>query len=301
MYKDLDAGLQKGIQRITTFAESATPSLSKFAPAERQLVKFARVQKEIEQASAITRAELEALVNQATGAKKLQYQNLIDLLDSGGGTELLNGRRSVRQLVNSKESRTAKLLHEDLQQQIIRTRAEVVYGPADQATIDALKSNPELSAKLNAFKAKNPNLLDESVGWELKMDTFSTPGAVGETVGADRDARLVFQRFLKDAEGKLVIDAKSGFPKVERIEVPLEMWEKQAYADFRARTLQLYGGELPPDVANLVNAKVKELQYLKGRPNGPTSKSSTALWAKLTISCSRIVSTWKPAPRTPIN
>jgi len=66
-------------------------------------------------------------------------------------------------------------------------------------------------------------------GDKVTMDTFSTPGKP-PSLGADRDARMIIER----------TNPETG--KVEKIEVPREHWENDAYKDFYDHTTKIAGG-----------------------------------------------------------
>ena len=142
---------------------------------------------------------------------------------------------ALQQLANPAESRTAKGADPDFQQAVIRTRNEVLYGPADNATISAV----------------TPRLQEAGIlrpGDRLVMDTFSTPGAA-PSLGADRDARMVIERL-------------GPFGQTERIEVPRQHWERQAEADFARHTMPI-AGEITPESHPEYHRRMDELQHLR--------------------------------------
>ena len=144
-------------------------------------------------------------------------------------------RLALQQLANPAESRTAKGADPAFQQAVIRTRNEVLYGPADNATISAV----------------TPRLQEAGIlrpGDRLVMDTFSTPGAA-PSLGADRDARMVIERL-------------GPFGQTERIEVPRQHWERQAEADFARHTMPI-AGEITPQSHPEYHRRMDELQHLR--------------------------------------
>lgn len=127
---------------------------------------------------------------------------------------LVDTKIALQQLADPAESRTAKGADPDFVAAVIRTRNEQIYGPANDATIDAV----------------TPRLQEAGIlqpGDRLVMDTFSTPGAA-PSLGADRDARLVIERYGQNGQREL-------------IEVPRTHWERQAQADFASHTRPLAG------------------------------------------------------------
>ncbi len=118
--------------------------------------------------------------------------------------EYVDTREALKQLQDTASSRTAKKAPQALQDAIIATRADKIYGPANDATIKKVTAMLEHSGRLR----KGDSL-------ELKMDPFSTPNSL-PSLGADRDARLVIKRpavpDLKEIKAKLEQDNK-GFLK----------------------------------------------------------------------------------------
>jgi hypothetical protein len=163
----------------------------------------------------------------------------------------VNERLALKQLADPQSSRTAKQAPSEIQEAIINTRRDKIYGPPDAATLAVTTKRLEAEGVLQP-------------GDKLKMDTFSTPGKP-PSLGADRDGRMIIERPRPDGS-------------VEKIEVPRHQWEKQAYTDFAKHTqaLATQNGHrplaevAPPDYAHRCN----ELQHLKG--NGWTDKEIEA-------------------------
>jgi hypothetical protein len=186
-------------------------------------------------------------IKQALSDRKSAEKNVIGIKDQSPvvkelnetrhaeeGKEYVDERGALEQLSDTTSSRTAKQAPQDLQDAIINTREDKLYKPADDATIAAVANNPAVQAKMVP-------------GDKLVMDTFSTPGKTGRSLGADRDARLVIQH----ADGTLE-------------EVPRKFWEKQAYRDFYEHTSKLYPEGVTPETHPEVFKRVEELKYLKG-------------------------------------
>ena len=143
---------------------------------------------------------------------------------------------ALEQLTDTAGSREAKMAPADVQEAIINTRIDKIYGPADKATIEAVGQDARVKAMMGE-------------GDELVMDRFQTPGKTGESLGADRDARLV----IKHPDGKMT-------------EVDRGIWENQAYEDFYEHTSKIYkeNGGIPAEIQQRVSQRAGELQYLKG-------------------------------------
>jgi hypothetical protein len=148
-------------------------------------------------------------------------------------------RGALEQLTDTASSRTAKQAPADVQQAIINTRDDLLYKPANDATVAAVKNNPEFQA----WQQQNG-----LTGLDPEMDSFSTPGKNGPSLGADRDARLV----VRQPDGSLR-------------EVPRQLWENQAYQDFFQQTSKLYQpSEINAQAMPSLFERVAKLQYLKG-------------------------------------
>lgn len=155
--------------------------------------------------------------------------------------DMVSTRRALEQLQDTASSRTAKQGDPDLQDAIIRTRNEEIYGPADRRTIDRAAQNPEVQSMMRP-------------GDELVMDTFSTPGRP-QSLGADRDARLTIRRPNPDSE--------TGY---DMIEVPRQHWENDAYRDFYDHSMDVMGGRqnVTPESHPEFFRRRQELDYLRG-------------------------------------
>jgi hypothetical protein len=120
--------------------------------------------------------------------------------------------KALDQLQDTRSSRTTKQAEDSVKNAIIDTRSDLIYKPANEATLNAVKN----SADPDTQKWLKENMRD---GDTLEMDGFSTPGK-SPSLGADRDVRMVIRRHDPDI-GKDV-----------KIEVPRKHWEDQAYKDF---------------------------------------------------------------------
>lgn len=187
------------------------------------------------------RSDSEAPVKQAIGdtrtsreqeigldGQSKQVQDLAGTVKPGDdGKTYVDDRGALDQLRDTQASRTAKQAPDDIKEAISNTRTEKIYKPADDATISSVRADLEARGIIKP-------------GEELAMDTFSTPGKETPiaSVGADRDARLVVLRPDPDNPGG-----------VQKIEIPREHWEDQAYKDFFDHTSKIAGGEqsITPD------------------------------------------------------
>jgi hypothetical protein len=165
----------------------------------------------------------------------------IEVTDSSGNPvtkTYVDARGALEQLADTAASRTAKQAPADVQQAIINTRQDLIYQPADDATVAAVKNNPDFQG----WQRQNGLFADP------EMDSFQTPGKNGPSLGADRDARLV----VVAADGS-------------KVEVPRQLWENQAYQDFYNQTSQMYPQSmLTPEAMPELFERVNNLQYLKG-------------------------------------
>lgn len=152
-------------------------------------------------------------------------QNIQDLNDTRytdpddpNQREYVDTTKALDQLEDTQSSRTTKNAEdESLKDAIIATRDDKIYKPANEATLAAVKKDPEASAWLS----KN---MQE--GDTLEMDNFSTPGTK-QSLGADRDVRMIIKRTNPDGT-------------VTKIEVPRKHWEDQAYKDFYEHSKKTY-------------------------------------------------------------
>ena len=168
-------------------------------------------------------------------------------------------RKALEQLQDTASSRTAKQANAELKEAIIKTRAEEIYAPADNQTIDKASRKPDVQSMMKP-------------GDELVMDTFSTPGKP-PSLGADRDARLVIKRPAGcDEKGK---------PKFELIEVPRKHWENEAYQDFYDHTIKIAGGRdnVTPETHPEFFRRREELSYL-GKAGMSPEQIDARAWAE---------------------
>ncbi len=164
-----------------------------------------------------------------------------DVHEENGKTYVDEGD-TLKQLQDTRSSRTVKQADQDIQDAINNTRKDKIYGPADQATID------EVRPKLEEAGIIKP-------GEKLVMDTFSTPGsknqpAKPDTVGADRDARLTVER----------TNPETG--ETMKVEIPRSEWEDTALKKFYETTTKIAGGEqnITPDTQPEYFKRLQDLQ-----------------------------------------
>ncbi len=175
-------------------------------------------------------------------------------VDAEGNTkDYVDPVKALDQLADTKASRSAKRADGDIKQPIIDTRKDLIYKPADDATIKSVQnsSDPETQKWLNKNMQK---------GDKLVMDSFSTPGK-RPSLGADLDARMVVERTR--------IDPDTGMLAVEKIEVPRKHWEDDAYKNFHdnAKKLNTESGhdfDVKLENDTVYQQRYKELQHLKG-------------------------------------
>jgi hypothetical protein len=152
----------------------------------------------------------------------------------GSTVEVSDQRTVLEGLTRTADSRTGKQADQAVQDVVNNTRSQIYEG-SDQRTILGAQEDPRLQAMLEP-------------GDEVMMDTFSTPGKP-PSLGADRDARMVIVR--PDPEA----------PNGRRlVEVPLEIWEQQAYSEFAAEATRVYGEQgFPPGVQADIDGRIARL------------------------------------------
>lgn len=151
-------------------------------------------------------------------AQEGQYRTDADghLLTDADGNPItkayVDPSKALDQLQDTQASRTTKQAEDDVKNAIIDTRSDLIYKPANHATLEAVKNSPSPETQ----QWLKENMRD---GDTLEMDGFSTPGK-SPSLGADRDVRMIIKRHDPDT-GKAI-----------KIEVPRKHWEDQAYKDF---------------------------------------------------------------------
>ncbi len=264
---DADAG--EGRTPISGEGEGAPPRLPADAePTTRVLAEAdaepadARLRRLLDQSKADKRQTID-LDQQAPVTREMVKSMRIDTVKDGDGNLVFDAdgnpvtktyvdpARALEQLQDPAASRTAKQLAEQYRGPIIETRDDILYAPADARTIR------ETQARLQAAAANGETDLSVGENQRLRMDTFSTPGAEGKSLGADRDARLVLDT-VDPATGRIV----------DTTEVPRKFWEDQAYKDFHDHTTRLAkaaGKDITPENYPRVFRRIEHLQYLKGQ------------------------------------
>jgi MFS family permease len=196
-----------------------------------------------------TEQTVQNAINQANAQKSEEIpmsqqpeiiKQLKDTYHAEGYKEYVDPELALKQLQDTQSSRTAKQAPDDIKDAIINTRQEKIYAPADAETIK----------KAQITLTENGTL---QPGDKLKMDSFSTPGK-RVSLGADRDARLVIERF----------DPATG--KTNKLEVDRQHWENDAYKDFYDHTTKIAGGpeNITPETQPEYFKRLDEMQYLKG-------------------------------------
>jgi hypothetical protein len=182
----------------------------------------ARTQSEAPVKQAIGEGKAQREQEVGIGGQSKQVQELAGTVKQGDdGKNYVDEGGALNQLRDTQSSRTAKQAPDEIKEAISNTRTEKIYKPADEATINGVRSDLESKGIIKP-------------GEELVMDTFSTPGKETPvaSVGADRDARLVVMRPDPDNPGQM-----------QKIEIPREHWEDKAYKDFYDHTTKMAGGE----------------------------------------------------------
>ena len=187
-----------------------------------------------------------------------KIQDLANNTKEENGKTYVDPAGALDQLRDTQSSRTAKQAPAEIKEAIVDTRTDKLYKPADEATIKGV--TPELVAK---------GIIQP--GEKLEMDTFSTPGkgTTQQSLGADRDARLVVVR----------TDPETGQPI--KVEIPREHWEDKAYQDFYDHTTKIAGGEqaITPEKYPGYFKRVDEMTH--NNPEGLTGDQIKArAWAR---------------------
>jgi hypothetical protein len=193
------------------------------------------VQKAIDYANAKKKLEI-GIEGQSDIVKKMSGDIRVD----ENGKPYVNPADALDQLKDTASSRTLKQGDQTIQDAVNNTRKEMIYGPADEATIN------EVRGKLEEAGIIKP-------GEKLVMDTFSTPGknqTGPETVGADRDARLVVER----------TNPETG--ETMKVEIPRNQWEDTALKKFYEHTTEIAGGEknITPETQPEYFKRMQDLQ-----------------------------------------
>lgn len=162
--------------------------------------------------------------------------------------EYVDPSKALDQLQDTRASRTTKQAEDAVKNAIIDTRSDLIYKPANEATLNAVKNSTDPETK----KWLGENM---RAGDTLEMDGFSTPGK-SPSLGADRDVRMIIRRN----------DPETGTDV--KLEVPRKHWEDQAYKDFYEHCKNLHA-QSGRDLDAEMDAQIKSGEGLyASRMNG---------------------------------
>ena len=211
----------------------------------------------------------EIKVNQALSEVEAQRQQIIPLeeqpdiiqdlyasrrvetvTDPGTGesrtTTYVDEKMAFDQLGDPGSSRTAKQADPEVQQAIINTRQDKIYGPANDVALARLRQKPEIQ-----------NMMQD--GDRLVLGSYSTPGGQRVTVGADQDIILTIYRPIP------------GTDKFEAIQVPdRRLYQDEVYEEFHKHTRQFANrdpdGNITPETEPEYFRHKTELEAFRQQP-----------------------------------
>ena len=136
-------------------------------------------------------------------------------------TTYVDEKMAFDQLGDPGSSRTAKQADPEIQQAIIKTRQDKIFGPANDAALARLRQKPEIQ-----------NMMQD--GDRLVLGSYSTPGGQRVTVPVDQDIILTILRPIPNTD------------QFEAIQVPdRRLYQDEVYEEFHKHTRQF--GNHDPD------------------------------------------------------